>query len=199
MRARSGGGGGASLPDLFDVSRDFLAAVVDLKAILDLWRPSPCDRVEEPVRFLHVLTRDPPGGASAPLGFPLRPRSLVARVPRQGPCAEHLFRRQAPEWSAFRGSRAVAAGTAQVVGFDHDGKDSGRTCRAAHRLRRTWWEIRHRTSEADIFERRRRRHSSFRRIHRRPASDELQFEEAPLLTFSCRLVSARGGGQRSAE
>jgi hypothetical protein len=36
---------------------------------------------------------------------------------------------------------------------------SGTTCRDAHRLRRACSEIRHLTSEADIFDNRRRRHS----------------------------------------
>ena len=47
------------LPNLLDVSRDVLGAMVDLEAVVDLRCSLSGDRIEEPVRVLHVLTRGP--------------------------------------------------------------------------------------------------------------------------------------------
>ena len=51
-------------PNLLHVPGDILGAVVDLEAVVELRRPSSRDRIEEPVRVLHVLGARTRGGAT---------------------------------------------------------------------------------------------------------------------------------------
>ena len=46
-------------PDLLHVPGDVLGAVVDLEAVVELRRPPSRDRIEEPVRVLHVPAHGP--------------------------------------------------------------------------------------------------------------------------------------------
>src|SRR6266487_2688010 len=43
------------LPDLFDVARDLLVAMIDVEAIVGLRRSPAAQRVEEPVGSRHIL------------------------------------------------------------------------------------------------------------------------------------------------
>ena len=152
------------LPHLLDIPRDVLGSMIDLEAIVGLRSPRSGHRIEEPVRIHHVLDARARGAATD------RPES---RRPPQEPLAarrrEHPVgrpRRQRGERSRSRAESQGAAFAAFLAFPEHGcraqdwGANSGLICWDAHRLRRTWSEIRHLTSEADIFDSRRRRHSS---------------------------------------
>ena len=74
------------LPDLLDVSRDILGAVVDVEAVVDLRGSLSGHRIEEPVRVLHV-----PAHSTEELPPPrqhlLRPRSPFGGHRRERPAA----------------------------------------------------------------------------------------------------------------